>query len=249
MATKKHTDDLILIGMDVYTNDVKLRYTTMREPVRGRRGNKKNITELSRKSLQNLVFLVQNTDVEFEGMITLTYPSEYPQSGEEIKRHLNRFLSWIRSGYCMRYVWFLEFQKRGAPHFHILTEGDMSPHKTAVSEAWYRAVGSNDIKHLRAGTRTEKIRQSGGARNYAAKYGAKKEQKLVPPQFANVGRFWGASRGVKPVPVKSVDVYDMQTVIDTLDSAGWEYTGVLRDSNVSILYNAGKALASEHGTV
>lgn len=50
----------------------------------------------------------------------------------------------------------------------------------------------------------EKIRKTDGAMRYALKYATKAEQKLVPPQFGNVGRFWGLSRGVKAEPIGEV---------------------------------------------
>jgi hypothetical protein len=233
------------MSLEIYRNDAKIRYTTMGDVSGHAHGKKENITMLSKASLGRLVFLVQNTDIEFTGMTTLTYPSIFPENGKECKKHLNRFLSWYRVCGIGEYVWFMEFQKRGAPHFHILHEDDMSKIAKSVSKAWYEAVGSNDPKHLKAGTRTEKIRQSGGARNYAAKYGAKKEQKSVPPQFSDVGRFWGASRGVKVQPLTSIEIHDMQVIMDTLESVGWEYAANLEKMNLSTLYNAGKLLNNE----
>jgi len=50
----------------------------------------------------------------------------------------------------------------------------------------------------------EKVRKSDGAMRYALKYATKAEQKLVPPQFGNVGRFWGSSRGVGAKPIAEV---------------------------------------------
>lgn len=47
----------------------------------------------------------------------------------------------------------------------------------------------------------EKVRKSDGAMRYALKYATKAEQKLVPSQFGNVGRFWGLSRGVDAKPI------------------------------------------------
>jgi hypothetical protein len=47
----------------------------------------------------------------------------------------------------------------------------------------------------------EKVRKSDGAMRYALKYATKAEQKLVPTQFGNVGRFWGVSRLVTAEPV------------------------------------------------
>lgn len=43
----------------------------------------------------------------------------------------------------------------------------------------------------------EAIYKPNGATRYALKYAAKEEQKLVPVQFGNCGRFWGTSRGVE----------------------------------------------------
>lgn len=235
-------EGLIPVALEVYRNDAKIKYTTMSDNAPHERGKREDIYMLSKASLARLVFLVQNTDTEFSSMVTLTYPADYPQSGRVIKSHLNRFLSWVRARFCVQYVWFLEFQRRGAPHFHVLLEGDMTPYKEDVSRTWYDAVGSGDERHLRAGTRTEKIRQAGGARNYAAKYGAKREQKVVPAQFRDVGRFWGASRGVKASPLKSIEVHDMSVIVDTLESVGWQYSDRLTDSNLSTLYNAGKLL-------
>lgn len=40
-----------------------------------------------------------------------------------------------------------------------------------------------------------------GAFRYVLKYATKSVQKLVPVQFANVGRFWGVSSGVQPKPI------------------------------------------------
>jgi hypothetical protein len=63
-----------------------------------------------------------------------------------------------------------------------------------VAATWYRIVDSEDERHLRAGTRIERL-QSGraGTISYASKYAAKAEQKIVPPEYENVGRFWGIS--------------------------------------------------------
>lgn len=43
----------------------------------------------------------------------------------------------------------------------------------------------------------EPIREEDGARRYVAKYATKTKQKDVPEWFGDIGRFWGASRGVK----------------------------------------------------
>jgi len=63
-------------------------------------------------------------------------------------------------------------------------------------------------KHIKC---WEKIRKSDGAMRYALKYAAKQEQKLVPPQFGNVGRFWGNSRGVTAEPIGELLIGETMT--------------------------------------
>lgn len=141
---------------------------------------------------------------DYKQMVTLTYPFSYSIDGAEIKEHLRRFLQemrreWIRasdptSSTHNNYsaFWFLEFQERGAPHFHIFAT--WCPSRVWVAETWYRIVRSEDDRHLRAGTRVEYLRAGrAGTISYASKYAAKMEQKTVPDNYINCGRFWGIS--------------------------------------------------------
>jgi hypothetical protein len=86
----------------------------------------------------------------------------------------------------------LEFQQRGAPHFHIFVT-----HPTElkwVSQKWYDIVNSEDPRHLRAGTKCERLRGGKAATiSYASKYACKMAQKDVPEGYENVGRFWGVT--------------------------------------------------------
>lgn len=132
-------------------------------------------------------------------MVTLTYPADYPTDGARSKEHLRRYLQEVRrwdektnplAKSDFSAFWFLEFQERGAPHYHIFF--NRCPPKDFNSSTWYRIVNSEDEKHLRAGTRTEYLRRGrAGTISYASKYAAKAEQKSVPVGYENVGRFWG----------------------------------------------------------
>lgn len=139
---------------------------------------------------------------EYSTMVTLTYPCAYPSDGKAVKEHLRRFLQeckreWERHaekcGFDERLFsafWFLEFQERGAPHFHIFLT--WAPNHTWVARRWYEIVDSEDNRHLQAGTRTEYLRTGrAGTISYASKYAAKMEQKIAPEGYENVGRFWG----------------------------------------------------------
>lgn len=241
MVHKSKMLPLRIESLTVFKNDVQVNYSS--DTRGGKAGNfqgKQKQGELSRKSLAKLAFYAQNTEVKMNMFITLTYPKEFPKSGKEIKRHLNRFLAWIRStGDNISYLWFLEFQKRGAPHFHIITSADLLDRKQDISQRWYDAVNSGDMKHLRAGTNIQKIRKVDGMARYVSKYAAKKEQKVLPPDFRDVGRFWGCSRDVKPEPKKT---YNLKGMVGTelqefMKGMGWEYSDSLQKP-LKTLYNA-----------
>lgn len=194
-----------VVAVQVYRNDVVVvRNGRGPDVVDAPRGE---IAYFSRKSRQRLAFVAANTDVVFKTMITLTYPREYPSDGRSVKRHFNAFLTWLRRE-CGKpsYLWFLEFQRRGAPHIHLLVDWPLplrrkpkSQFRFRVSATWYRLVASGDPRHLAAGTRSERIRLPDGAARYAVKYAHKMEQKTVPKGYRNIGRFWGCSRDVRPV--------------------------------------------------
>lgn len=192
-------------GVEVYANDtVVKRYPQKKSGSPGKRSKVKEFSEAARK---RLAFTAANTQIDFTSMITLTYPRLYPQNGKLVKRDRKVFLQWLitRCEGCS-YLWFIEFQRRGAPHFHILfTEriGNAVSYRRfqwEVSSTWNRIV-KGDIDHLKVGTRTERLRSPEGGRHYAVKYAVKMKQKLVPAAYENVGRFYGYSKDVKPKPI------------------------------------------------
>ncbi len=177
-------------------------------------GKKAEIKTFSSSSLYRMLFLVKETRVRFLSMLTLTYPRAFANSGKECKKHLNKLLTWLRSKIAFNYVWFLEFQDRGAPHFHVLL--DFSPSeclRTSLAASWAKYVclgqGEEEFdKVFRVHSHKkqwEKIRDADGAAKYVAKYAAKARQK-DPKRFQNTGRFWGASRGVKEAIPRPVEV-------------------------------------------
>jgi hypothetical protein len=223
-----------VIGAKVYRQDVVVKRAGFaKQPPERVDGD---IMNLSRKSLRRLAFTASNTAVDFVAMLTLTYPEAYPVDGRICKRHLNTLLTRLRQKYtAVSYLWFMEFQKRGAPHFHILVDRFI-PHDW-LAEAWYKIVDSGDEKHLQAGTQADKIRSQNGAKHYVVKYAAKCNQKAVPIGFRRVGRYWGASRNVKPQPVGTIDINESQ-LYQLLIESNWGYVENVKGKPVAILYNA-----------
>jgi hypothetical protein len=225
--------DAPIVGAMRYRNDVVIiRKGNHRPTVYCQRAQ---ITTFSRASRQRLAFIAANTDVTFRTMITLTYPNEFPCNGILVKKDLKAFLRFAREYLFSQaagerkpsYLWFLEFQARGAPHIHLLLSTKMPSSfkltrfiRDRVAAAWARIVDSNDPRHLLAGTRCEAIRKPGGAARYAVKYASKMRQKAVPSDFQNVGRFWGHSKDVSPVAREMVQCTE-DDVRELLKD--WEY--------------------------
>jgi len=148
----------------------------------------REITGWSRKSRANMVRALCELDyrpmlddaARLPAMVTLTYPGDWltvAPTGKTAKEHLlalrKRYeRAW---GEPLRAIWKLEFQRRGAPHFHLLL---VPPHGTArlpglraraaarvgaglpfrqwLSEVWADIVDHPDSeekrRHLLAGT-------------------------------------------------------------------------------------------------
>ncbi|GAA5143605.1 hypothetical protein GCM10023213_31820 [Prosthecobacter algae] len=128
-------------------------------------------------------------------VVTLTYPNEFPapDDHEVYKGHLHKFRIYLRRKWseCSG-VWKLEFQSRGAAHYHLMLFGlagvELEAVRTWVRETWYR-IAHNGDKHLGvAGTQVDAIKHAGGAMSYLVKYLNKGDQTL-PGNFS--GRYWG----------------------------------------------------------
>ena len=101
------------------------------EPQAGRAGVRGGVEGFSPASRRRLLYLLASIDrskVAVPIFVTLTYPGEewerFGGRKEEVKRHLDTFHHWLSYHYPAAVViWRLEFQKRGAPHFHLLVFG------------------------------------------------------------------------------------------------------------------------------
>ena len=97
------------------------------EPEDGRK-----ITGWSRRSRARMVATMAELDLapllmqqDEPAMVTLTYPGDWEAvapHGPAVKAHLRAFFKRFERAWGMpwRGVWKLEFQRRGAPHFHLL---------------------------------------------------------------------------------------------------------------------------------
>lgn len=131
---------------------------------------------------------IENFREDFTIMVTLTYGNEYPKSGKVIKAQLRALFERMRRRKILvtnSFVWWLEFQERGAPHFHMVGTGWVP--KEWLAKAWAEITNGNQY----ACSRVEALRNPDSAGAYAAKYACKAEQKALPSHFEDVGRWWG----------------------------------------------------------
>jgi hypothetical protein len=135
-------------------------------------------------------FATMNRDVLSGSLlVTLTYPRSFPTEPSISKRHFHAFSKRLLRAYpTSSATWKLEYQTRGAPHYHLIVSGISFLERTWLSKAWYEVVGSGDPRHLRAGTQVERCDSTRQALAYAAKYCAKVS---TGAPVAHVGRFWG----------------------------------------------------------
>ena len=143
----------------------------------------------------------------------LTYHSGTPD-GRSCKLHLDTWLKALRRLVPgVGYLWILEFQSRGTPHFHVWLTCPFSEELWKhLGEAWNRIAEPSSTEHLwwhskaRVDPRTGREQRSCipwemKTAGYLRKYMSKEAQKSVPADFVGVGRFWGSSRGMVPAPM------------------------------------------------
>lgn len=199
-------------------------------PLRGVGGKRGEITCLSdaaRDRLANRAWALGAEGHTPEVMITLTAPANWQEiyvanvegsplaGGRILKAHLQAFRKRLERFLKSRglgswsALWFLEFQRRGAPHIHLMLFGCKLPEvdrralRNWCGGAWSSIVGNPDrselAKHRRAGTQVARMKCKHFG--YAVKYATKTEQKEVPYYFRDVGRFWGCWNYSSPDPV------------------------------------------------
>lgn len=199
------------------------------------------ITEWSRKSRAsmcrtfaelNYTPLVESGRVP--AMVTLTYPGDWEivaPDGASVKRHIVLWRKRFQREYGepARYIWKLEFQRRGAPHIHMWMAPPISPGRSGrgfaqwLSETWAQVVDHPDPeqreRHRLAGTAVD-VRNGLKACDpkrlaiYFTKHsspnlhGDKEYQHIVPELWQQPGRgpgrFWGVYGLKKAIAVVEV---------------------------------------------
>jgi hypothetical protein len=176
-------------------------------------------------------------------MLTLTYPGNWLEivPGSSVAtRHLRVFRERLHraTGQPPHVIWKREFQRRGAPHYHLLLPLPLSIGPETIQEwvsrSWFEIVGSGDPRHLAAGTGldwTEGLRMVDPVRlaryfsSHAAPNGrsTKEYQNIAEKAWIDahdVGRFWGywnLKNIQESVPLDEHQVIEVRRILRGLD--------------------------------
>lgn len=137
-------------------------------------GERERITIFSRASRLRLLKMAASLQFEQAKFVTLTF-SGIP-TPQKAKDALRRFAERLRRRWpSASYVWRMEPQRRGAPHFHLLLFGVRWWPQRSLQATWEACTGEErSIAHIQL------IRSDRQLRNYVSKYLAKVD---VPPPF------------------------------------------------------------------
>lgn len=192
--------DYICLTNDLIEEEVKVDNLPYDVQDRSKKENSKRagITTFTKKSRGRLCSLVAKIKRHSRPVfVTLTYPENYPSDYKKYKRDLSNFSKRLKYAFPgVSVLWKLEFQDRGAPHYHMFVFGaSLSRLQAFIPLAWYQVVKSGDEKHLRwhrgeLGNGNEhcvqEIRSWNGVKSYTAKYFTKGVNVV-----SETGRFWG----------------------------------------------------------
>lgn len=227
---------------------------TSRRPRGG--GRRKKIKAFSRASRLRLLRLMASINWDrFQAKafsVTLTYPGSWPKDPATWKKDLDTFGKRLKRRYpTLSSVWRMEFQGRGAPHFHLIiflprplrtTSSDL---RRFVARSWYEACGKLCDEHLKAGTEVRPISSPTRLNRYA-RYMAKTEK--LQADVPDPGRLWGVwGRNRLPVDWETVKLgveqaFRLRRVLRRL--ARLKGRGPLRSMQVFVRYETVQRLLS-----
>lgn len=179
-------------------------------------GERGRVTEFTEDSRRRMELRFRESDWPQHrtlAFITLTWPRHFSADPTDWKRALR---AW-RSAYERRWgpvvgIWALEFQRRGAPHFHLAIAGPKGVPIDELREwnarTWYRIAGHGDERHLAQHSKPghcKKARHPNELLGYLQKATGrlareltKRRQKELPKWLTDLdggaGRWWGLWR-------------------------------------------------------
>jgi hypothetical protein len=157
-----------------------------------RRGSISDFTPRSRSRMLQSLAKIDRRAVSNDGLfVTLTYPREWPPTTRACKAHLEAFRKRVeRLWPDAWFYWKLEYQRRGAEHFHLLMFNVPTCNPEWFHDTWHDIVKLGNHWHEEYGADVKRMDNWKQAGAYCAKYCAKVEERPMNPE---PGRFWGVA--------------------------------------------------------
>lgn len=192
--------EMIMLHGEDYNDEQFWRFKKIQKPPKREKGDIKGFSRSSRYRLLKKLNQLNPDNCSNYYHITLTYPKDFPTEGEIYKGDLDAFLKRVKRkfGAEIMYLWKLEFQKRGAPHYHIIlyipSDARIKFLRDWFGLNWFQVVqrywDTKDTLHKYAGVSVDKIDNLKMAGSYLSKYISKDEDDSASAQ----GRYWGCSK-------------------------------------------------------
>lgn len=181
------------------------RFLQLRQPVDGplpchvvTRGPVREFSRQARKRCMQYFATIDEDVVRTRcTFITLTYHDDWGGDARDWHRDINTFLVWLLRSYPRAgVVWRLEFQDRGAPHWHLLVVNAAHIPYVDVTRVWGGIAHTESRYHGDYATKVEGVRSWKQACFYIGKYVAKVND---CPSRLPTGRCWGV-RNPESIP-------------------------------------------------
>lgn len=171
------------------------------------RGDIQIFSKKSRFRLFHLMAKINNQLITKPLFITLTYHHGHHKVHSNTKGQLHHFLVMLRQfDPDVQYIWRIELQKRGAPHYHLIIlpgkqdkQYIQNHYDCVVADLWHKIADPNSRAHKEYGCKVKEITSYRDACAYISKYVGKYDPDEDP---VKVGRHWGNSRKL-PFKVES----------------------------------------------
>ena len=205
----KHLKIKIHQGLIVLENDVKAK--SLFDPPERTSNDIRCFSYNSRLRMQKLLAKINFSSYGPPIFLTTTFHNIYSSDKMLLKKLLDNYIkSALRIKYKFHYIWRLEFQKRGAPHFHFIllpfTNLDTNQKKSfqrSLKKKWLHFLKDNSLFTNLYSTKFIDIENTKSVSAYLSKYMAKTDNQL---KENSPGRFWGYSRKIEISPIFSLDL-------------------------------------------
>jgi len=195
-----------VMNVNPQTGEVIYKTEIIDTPSKGR------ITGFSRRSrsrFNSRIAMLKKSKEYLPLFVTLTYHNDFSFNFEDYKRDFSNFIKRLRRRYShveiengkevIKYdfgmIWKLEFQKRGAPHFHMMLWGVPLSDRDDIVVMWHDIVAPDDDDHLYfhlgllrdSEHCVQPVRSWNGVKSYCSKYLSKEFENIS----GYIGRVWG----------------------------------------------------------